>query len=179
MKHQGIHLNEKQLILSVIDAHDLDHVLVKHLAECSKCMSERKRLELELKKLGDMAKTLAPHPKRRPLALFQERKNTRSFRLVPALGFALILFLIFIVLPRTDKIDDNIIMADILLEMERDQQLLSEVRALEQSAFQGIFPEIDDELYENFDDDFLEFLVPMEVEMFKGSEVQRLKDVII
>ncbi len=175
MKHQGIHFSEKQLIMAVIDDHDLDHILAKHLSECPICMSEKKRLEQELKKLGDMAKALAPDPKKKPLLLPQERINIRPFRPVLALGVALILLLMILVFPKPDNTFDDKIMADILLEMEKDQQFFSEVNALEQSAFQGIFPENDDESYGNFDDEFLEFLLPMEVERFKGSEVQRFR----
>ena len=53
--HNEPHLGENDILQAVIDDTDLSMLLQQHLLECSRCRSQKERLENELARLGQLA----------------------------------------------------------------------------------------------------------------------------
>ncbi len=93
MKNRPRHIEEDELIKSVIDEDDLADETREHLDSCHECGQARRRLERELMKLGEMAEMLTPSSRRR-----YQVPDVRAIewkRPVFALGLVLILAMTF------------------------------------------------------------------------------------
>jgi len=59
------HLNEKQLLMAMVDGNDLSAEARAHLEECPQCLERVKELEQELIALGNMAERVSPRQQKR------------------------------------------------------------------------------------------------------------------
>lgn len=162
MKDKKIHLNEDQILLSLIDENDLPEEMRSHLENCNACQDKRESLLSELECLGKMAGEFTPEPRKRPILPVRESGRKRYHFPAFATGLAsavLVAFLCNVVLfsdsPEQMK-------ADLSVESEVRLHLMEEI--LEEPALSGPYLDITQTAYSYFDDEFLEFVVPEEEE---------------
>lgn len=160
MKEKDIHLNEDQVLLSLVDQGDLSEEMRNHLGDCKTCRDKRASLLLELESLGKMAGGFTPEPLKRP-ALPGRKPGRKRFHVpVFATGLAsaaLVVFLCGIVFfsGPTEQIKTGLSMnSEIRLHMMED--------ILEESALSGHYLDITQTSHSYFDDEFLEFMIPLE-----------------
>ena len=166
MKNQDIQLNEDQIIRAIVYENDLTTFERNHLLKCSLCQKEKEGLEQELKRMGDMSKELVPSPRRRYVPAAQESPS--SFRWQPVLvtGFVIVLLLIGIWWTSIfTRFHENGSM-HITQKMESDQQLMAEITFIEDYALPDRYLDIignsnDDDYDDYYDDEFLEFVLPL------------------
>lgn len=161
MKETRAHLNEEQIVLSLVDENDLPEAMRRHLKECLTCRNRRKSLAAELDHLGKMASELAPVPQRKPVV--SSRKSRRfSFRFpVFASAVAVLVLAVFLfrVVLFTDSSRQHI---DANLATQADVRLYLVGELLAESPLPECYRDITLGSYSYFDDDFLEFVAPLE-----------------
>lgn len=174
MKSQTIHLDEAGLIRSVVDMNDLSADVRHHLSECPICQRKKQQFEQELTSLERMAEAFAPLPRKRVMYLekpFGKVSFYTLLRPVFAAGTAIVLLVLGILwLPAPLTISQNEQtehsqteqIARVVEEMEEDRQLMAEIRDLEEDALPDFYQGISGESYGYFDEDFVDFVVPME-----------------
>ena len=166
MKSQTIHLNEEQFIRSVVDISDLSADAQIHLSACPMCQKKKQQFEQELNRLECMAKAFAPLPQRNVIcsekpAFLKKISFYPLFRPVFAAGTAVLLLTLGIIwLPAPISQEEQ--MARLAIEMEDDRQLMTEIRILEEDALPEFYQDISGEFYGYFDEEFVDFVVPME-----------------
>ena len=162
MKDSEIHLSEEQLICAVVQEDDLGQAVKNHLLACSKCKTEKKRFEHDLNSLGRLAKDFTPKPVKRPAPALKDKKVHRPFRPIMAAGFALMLLLVALWWTGTQEPVENMMYSQILQEMEEDIDLMEKIERLESLALSGMVMETNGESYEQLNEEFLNFVVPVE-----------------
>ncbi|MCP4105999.1 MAG: hypothetical protein GY749_10745 [Desulfobacteraceae bacterium] len=171
MKSNNFHIDEDQLIIAVVDQDDLPVAVQSHLSECPECLEKKRQLEQELETLGHMAREFAPLPRAKAghimsrirAAVQGKNKGFRSWHPVFATCFV-VLFLIVGMWMTSPPIKDSSeqITARLINEMEEDQYFILEIKALEENALPEIYPYISGESYNCYDDEFINYVVPME-----------------
>lgn len=160
MKATNMHLNEDQVLLSLVDENDLTEDVKTHLQSCALCQEKKMALISELEWLREMAKNLAPLPQNRPVILLPESRHL-NFHLplfATGAGVLLIVFLWSMIFfsdlskQKTPPFSPEIMGADIVL--------LDNL--LEESALPEVYLDIVVASNSDFDDDFLEFFIPQE-----------------
>ena len=95
---KGYHLEEKQIIMAVVDESDLPLAQQEHLVACPKCRTSKERLEQELAWLSHTAELFAPHPQKQiSLSAEKPRSAIGWFGSRRALGVALTAAFVIIV----------------------------------------------------------------------------------
>lgn len=163
MIDKGMHLSEDQILLSLVDENDLSQEVRSHLLACTACQEKKTALISELEHLGQMAKDLAPLPRQKPLPLVRESRHF-SFRLrVLAAGFAVVLIIACLLSLVFFTDSSKQMTARLSTEMETDLYLVDEI--LEESTLPEYYLDIAVTSYSYFDDEFLEFVVPLEEQL--------------
>ena len=156
----GRHLEEDHILQAVIDDTDLSKLQQQHLAECSRCQSDRERLENELTHLGQMAERYAPEPLRRIIVADENVRSSFSIRGV-AFSAAAVAAVIIVVwagfLIRSQQPGRIGNLAQDMVEAER---LMTEINVLVENALPQVYLDIVGETDLNLDDDFIDFLIP-------------------
>lgn len=166
------HLNEDQFIRAMVDENDLSDTERNHLSECPLCRANILEFENLMNNFRVMAKTFAPLPKKK-IVLPEFPGFFRYPRLLPLFATASVILLllltgIFRSDPRPVRHGEET--AGIILEMEKDEQLISEIRELEDYPLsENLYPEIFAEPAEYFNDEFLEFVAPSEEEVPRSA----------
>ena len=161
MKSRNLHLDEDQIIRSVVDENDLAATVRNHLSTCVVCQVKKQQIEQELRSLGYMAKEFAPLPQQK-VRPFHKTSSLWSWRPVFATGFAAILLIAGIWWYGLFTSSQEKMMAQIIRETEKDRQLMAEIQALLSYAPLDLYPDISTEFYDGYFDEFLEFVVPLE-----------------
>lgn len=168
----GGHLNEDQLIRAIVDENDLSDTERNHLSECRLCRANILEFENLMNNFSVMAKTFAPLP-RKKILLPEFPEFFRYPRLQPVFAAAsVILLLLLIGILRSDprSVQHGEQPSGIIIEMEKDEQLISEIRELEDYPIPAnLYPEIFAEPVEYFNDEFLEFIAPSEEEIPRSA----------
>jgi len=162
MKDKKIHLNEDQILLSLIDENDLPKEMRSHLENCNACQDKRASLLSELECLGKMAGEFTPEPRQRPILPVRESGRKRYHFPVFATGLAsavLVVFLCSIIFFSGPSEQMN---TDLSVKSEVRLHLMEEI--LEEPALSGPYLDITQTAYSYFDDEFLEFVIPEEEE---------------
>ncbi len=160
MKEKKIHMNEDQVLLSLIDENDLPKEMRSHLEGCKACQDKRASLLSELECLGKMAGKFTPAPRKRPILPVRESGRKRYHFPVFATGLASAVVVAFLC--------SVVLFSDSPEQMEADLSVESEVRLhlmeeiLEETALSGHYLDITQTSYSYFDDEFLEFVIPVE-----------------
>jgi hypothetical protein len=164
--HDFDHLDERQIVMSVVDEASLTAEAAEHLRSCAHCLAARRALERKLSSFGDLARQMAPSP-RRPVAveLPQKEKHPGWFHggrplRVAAAGMAVVAVLILGTL--ITRHSQEQLMAQLTREILEDERLMSEIARLEEDALPDIVPG-DRNGYgreEDSDEEFMDFLVP-------------------
>lgn len=162
MKDKKIHLNEDQVLLSLVDENDLPEEMRSHLGDCTACQDKRMSLLSELEYMGKMACEFTPTPQKRPILPAREPGRKRYHFPVFATGLASAVLVAFLC--------SIILFSDSPEQMKADLSVKSEVRLhlmeeiLEEPALSGPYLDITQTAYSYFDDEFLEFVIPVEEE---------------
>ena len=158
MKDKNIHLNEDQILLSLVEEHDLSEETRSHLLACLLCQEERTALMSELEHLGEMAKDFSPMPQNKPVLPFRESGHFIFNRPVLSAGFAVVL-IIACLWSLTLFIDSSKQMTPGLsTDMKVDLYLMDDI--LEESALPEYYLDIGVASYTYFDEEFMDFVVP-------------------
>lgn len=161
MKSNDLHLNEDQVIRSVVDENDLSVAVRDHLSTCLACQRKKEQIEKELTSLCRMAKESAPLP-RQEIRLPFHKPRLWSWRPVFATGLAVILLIAGVWWYGLVTTSKEKMTAQIIGEAEKDRQLTAEIDALEEYAPYDFYPDISGESDPDYFDEFLEFVVPLE-----------------
>lgn len=158
----GRHMNEDELILSVIDKNDLAEDVRKHLETCSECQRQATEFETGLSGMGQLAQAYSPHPYRK--IRFDSGPKPVFKKPLPALAAA---FAIMLAIAGTWWLapDDGLktrTTAQLTLEMEQDTLLLEEVAEIVTLAEESYSPAIFTEANGHYSQEFMEFVIPFE-----------------
>lgn len=162
MKDNPIHLDENELIWAVIAEDELRFGVRKHLSACPVCQKKKQQFEKELDRLGFMSENYAPMPRKKIPIISQEKSRVWLFRPVAAGFAAVILLTVGVFWEPLFKGSQENQLADLIHEMEQDQQLMTEIRALEENLLPDFYMDISVESYGYMNDEFMEFVVPVE-----------------
>ena len=163
------HLDEDQIIVSIVDENDLPKKLKSHLDACPVCQEGKKALMAQLEEMGRMAKELAPRPQ--GIVLPEPKVSWGlSFRWpVVASGLASLVIIAAVwglMLFRGPQME--------MAPGFAGQQVVGLVfieDILEESALPSYYLDIAVASFEYFDDDFMDFIAPME-----GSDENTLEN---
>ncbi|QTA90670.1 hypothetical protein [Desulfonema magnum] len=167
MKSKTIHLDEDQLIWSVVDENDLAPAVRNHLSSCPVCQERKRHFEQELNNLGNMTKAFSPLPREKPVPVVQIFRNWLRPAFVS--GFALVLLIMGIWWSSPFPVSQENRMTQAVGEMEDDSQLVVEIRVVEEYALPDLYMDIAGESYGYFGDEFLEFVVPLEENQIRST----------
>lgn len=154
------HLEENDILQAVIDAADLPIEQQQHLVDCSRCRSQKERLEHELAQLGHLAERNAPEPRRRVSLPPQKVRSpifSRGFVMSAAAVAAALLVVWGTFLIRSQQQSSIGNLAKDMVEAER---LMTEVNGLVENALPQVYLDIIGETDLKQDDDFIDFLIP-------------------
>jgi len=166
MKNQEIHLNEDQMIRAVVDENDLTTPERNHLSRCSVCQKEKQEFEQALTRLGDISKELVPLPRRRFIPAVQGSRSSLRWRPAMAAGFIVVLLMIAIWWTWLfTRFQENGSL-QLTQKVESDQQFMAGITFIEDDALPDRYLDIigssnDDDYDVYYDDEFLEFILPL------------------
>ena len=162
MKDKKIHLNEDQVLLSLVDENDLPEEMGSHLEDCEACQDKRASLLSELGCLGKMAAEFTPAPRKRPILPVRESERKKYHFPVFATGLASAVLLAFLCSVVLFSDPPEQIKANLSEKSEVRLHLMEEI--LEEPALSEHYLDITQTSYSYFDDEFLEFVIPVEEE---------------
>jgi hypothetical protein len=169
-RNKGIHLNEDQILLAVVDNGDLSQNLRGHLSTCPQCQADKRRVESDLSRLGHLAGLLAPLPKR-PFS-FPAEKQPESLRvwswgLKTSLGLAIATILIIFVMGKQDifkitRSEKPDIQTQDIADQDNfeDEGLMTNINALSKNALPEEYMDIAVGSDPKIDEGFMEFIAP-------------------
>lgn len=154
------HLGEDQIMVSIVDEDDLPEKARLHLEACPACRERRGALLKQLQKMGHLARALAPRP--RPVRLPEPKASWGlSFRW-PVLASALASLLIIAAVWSLMLIPGPRIEVPPGTPGQQIVGLSSIDDILEDPAMPAYYQDMALVSFEYFDDDFMDFVVPLE-----------------
>ena len=158
MKDKGMHVNEDQVLLSIVDGDDLSEDMKDHLTACPLCREKRTVLMRDLERLGQMANEFTPLPRKRPVCPLWKPHRFPLRLPAFAAGFAVVLLIacLWSLSVFTDPSRQGT--PPLSTEVKADLGLIDDM--VEESGLPEYYLDIAD-AYGYFDDGFLEFLVPL------------------
>jgi hypothetical protein len=162
VKSKNLHLDEDQVIRSVVDENDLPATVRNHFSTCLVCQGKKQQIEQELRNLGYVAEECAPLPRREVRLPFYEPRGLWSWRPVFLAGFAAIVLMAGIWWYGLLTASHEKMMSQVILETKKDEQLMAEINALEEYTPVDLYPDISGEPDLGYFDEFLMFVVPLE-----------------
>jgi hypothetical protein len=160
MKDRDTHLNEDQIIVSLMDENDLTEDMKGHLLACPACQEKRTALISELENLGKMAKDLTPLPKRKPVLPVRESRRFGVGLPIFAAGSIAAVVIAFLGSIVFFNEPSKQMGAQLSTETGADFYLMDDIFG--ESALPEYYLDIAGASYSYFDDEFLEFIVPLE-----------------
>ncbi|MFZ2447657.1 MAG: hypothetical protein WAW37_14975 [Syntrophobacteraceae bacterium] len=142
------HLDEERIMAAIVDAEGLDSAVRRHLLDCSACRAQKKALEAQLGRFGELSRANAPLSLRRPRLPGAESGVFRpTWRIRPTFGMGLALASLLVVLlnpyhllrPARDPGLEKI-----YLEMLQDERFMAEVENLEENPLPKFYVDISD-----------------------------------
>ncbi|MBW2173887.1 MAG: hypothetical protein JRF64_04460 [Deltaproteobacteria bacterium] len=161
---KDFHLDEDQLLWAVVEETELPLPLQEHLSACPQCRTNKERSERDLARLGQMAKRFAPSPRGR-VSLPEEKPRDsmgwlwgwRAYASA-TVAAALVVIVVWSFPMFRDTPGDN---GDMLArEMQETEQFMAEVSMLVENALPPVYLDISAESSADFDDEFIQFVVP-------------------
>lgn len=155
------HLGEDDMLQAMIDDTNLSTLQQQHLAECPQCRSQRERLENELAHLGQMAERFAPEPMRHITVADDKVRapfSIRGFAFSAAAVAAVIVVVWATFLIRSQQQGHIGNLAQNMVEAER---LMTEINVLVENALPQVYLDIVADTDLNLDEDFIDFLIPL------------------
>jgi len=159
-KKNGSHLNEEQIYKAIIDESQLLPSENEHLSDCSECRTALESFQKDLKLLGQTAERFVPLPKRRKI-LYE--KTGKNFLFGWGASFAAaITILFFVITMHSDSMklvfDNKTDITNSALYSE--DILMTQVNNLIENPLPAKYLFISDEDNTDYDEDFIDFVVP-------------------
>ena len=158
--HNESHLGENDILQAVIDDNDLSMLQQQHLQECSHCRSQKKRLENELARLGQLAEHYAPEPRKRVTVAEQKvRSPLLNWRIAfSAAAVAAVILVVWGTSLIQNQQQGSI--GNLAQDMVEAERLMTQVNMLVENALPQVYLDIVGETSLNLDEDFMDFLIP-------------------
>lgn len=158
------HLNDDQIIKTIIEADDLPDMLREHLKACPQCHMAVKKFEEELSVLGKLANQFSPKPKERiTLPVERERQSFfGSWKWQFSFGAAVSAVLIFVIIWWSGITNTAINGGsnNLSAELWEDEQLMTDISSLADNALPQLYMDITGEPDPETEDNFKEFIDP-------------------
>jgi len=158
------HLADNELLQAMIDLSDLGPDRQAHLDGCPHCQGQIKDLTDRYGRLGQMARQMAPQP-RKPFRLPADNAPVRRWYFKPALALGALGVLIFafsLWVPRFTR-SPQVPVPTVARNFANDDQLMAEVDALVENALPEEYQQLaslsGDRSLENLDE-FMNWMVP-------------------
>lgn len=162
------HLNEDQLIYSVIDSNNLSEELINHLSKCYFCREQKEYLEKDLSSVSVMAQKYTPVPERQmryaEKDLIRESPHLWNFRTSFAAAATMVILILGIWFISPFTITNNSQVTQLTEEEEIEEQLMAEIWDIEEDYLMGYSIATDEDSEDYSNEEFWEFLVPFEEE---------------
>jgi len=171
MKHQtpNAHFSDDELLRAMIDLSDLEPARQAHFNACLHCQRQAKDLTDRYSRLGQMARQMAPEP-RKSFRLPADHVPAGRWYVKPALALGVLGTLIFVFtlwVPQFTR-NSQTPAPMVAQDFENDDQLLAEVDALVEDALPEKYQQLtalsDDRSVEDLDE-FMNWMVPPPDEM--------------
>lgn len=155
------HLGEDDMLRAVIDDNDLTTLQQQHLAECSRCRSQRERLENELTRLGQMAERYTPEPLKRITLAHDKVRSPFSIRglVFSAAAVAAVIIVVWATLLIRNQQQGPV--GNLAQNMVEAERLMTEINGLVENALPPVYLDIVGDTNLKMDEDFIDFLVPI------------------
>jgi hypothetical protein len=157
------HLNENQIIQSLVEKADLPPALREHLSSCSQCKIARENLEGNLTRLGEMAMNSAPPLQKKIILSCEQQRKTYQWlwewRGISALTAAAGVVLMLAGLVSLNNTQQRTL-AKLNEEMLKDERFMTEISKLERSDLPQSWLDISGEFDVNIDEEMLEVISP-------------------
>jgi hypothetical protein len=168
------HLNEDQTICSVLDESVLSPELKTHMASCGLCADSKRKLEKDLKQLGDNARSFAPSMEQKT-ALPLEKSGEKSeffsfghFNKSPALSLAATAVILITIVwwspvfkfDPVSKSDNGLKTGEADQEIWEADELLTEISRLSENSLPVVYMDISGESYLGLEEEFIDFVAP-------------------
>ena len=158
------HLNEDQFLLATVNKNELPAEAREHLSECLLCRERMENLERELALFGRMAEDFVPRQRRRVSQHIKPR-NARGWlwNLRTATGAAAMVILVMTLiwwsplLRNTPEVGTDMA-GEIFQESD---QLMTDIDTLVDNALPPVYIYISGGSEQEFDEEFMEFVVPI------------------
>ena len=161
---KDFHLDEDQILRAVVDEADLPRSVREHLSTCPLCRANKEQLEQDLNRLGRMAERFTPLPGKRvslpepkPRGGMDWVWNRRVAFGITAMTALLIIFVWWSPLLRTIPETGT---GTLIQEFWESDQLMTDVSMLVENALPPVFLDITGESDSEFDEEFMQFVVP-------------------
>lgn len=156
------HLDYDQMLQALVDKSDLTHEAQEHLAVCTSCQHQVKRLVQRYDRLGEMAKKMAPGPTQ-PFRVPDRPAASARWQFKPALALGMVGFLILgltLWWPKQyNAVDAPAPMAAQTSEVD-DDALMDEIDALVADALPAAYQEVAGVSDAQSIEDLIEWIVP-------------------
>jgi hypothetical protein len=155
-----MHLNDDQIIRSLVDKADLPIDLQEHLTTCPQCQTARKRLGGAVERLGERAIRSAPSFKK-TIRIPEKQAIGNTWRpwgwlSLSAVGAAALAVTLMISLNTYRQRS----LAGLYDEMIKDERLLTEINVLEKSDLPQTWLDISGDSEVNINEEMLEVITP-------------------
>lgn len=164
-QEKDFHLDKDQILWAVVDEAELPSSLLEHLSVCPQCRARKELLEQNLVRLGEKAERFAPSSQRKvSLSLEEPRSHRRwSWGWRSALVVAMTAAVVIVTFWATNLYDTspNDRVAGLTQEMWEDERLMTEISLIEENALSPLYVDISEEQNLLFDEDFMQFVVPI------------------
>ena len=160
--HSEPHLEEDDILQAVIDDTDLSELQQQHLVECSQCRTRREQLEQELTRLGQLAERYAPKPQRHIIVAEQKiRSPLFNWRIAfSAAAVAAVILVVWGTSLIQNQQQGSI--GNLAQDMVEAERLMTQVNILVENALPQVYLDIVGETSLNLDEDFMDFLIPVD-----------------
>ncbi|MCD6485899.1 MAG: hypothetical protein J7K35_01025 [Syntrophobacterales bacterium] len=155
------HLDEDQFLLAVVNKTELPAEAREHLSECPQCREQMENLERELALFGRMAEDFTPRQKKRAFRYVKPR-NARSwiwnFRTATGAAIMIVLTVSLIWWSPLSRTTPEVVTG---VTFQESDQLMADIDTLVDNALPPIHVYISGESGPEFDEEFMEFVVPI------------------
>jgi hypothetical protein len=170
------HVDEGQILISLVDDADLTAEARAHLAVCPECQGARQRHADQLQRLAELAQRGVPAPLRRVTlprelgpAPGKARHQSWSLQWKPALALAAVAMVVMVLVTLWWQPAQERQLVRLEQEWQDDRILIAEVRRLETDALPSLYGSIAGEDDFDSDEDTWDLMVP-------GADEETLSD---
>ena len=164
---KNIHLKEEQIFHCVVDEDSLSKEIRQHIEKCPVCQKKQASFASELENLGKMAGGFIPAPIKKPVLSPKEPGGQWFSPPVFATGLAMGLLVAFLVVVPLYLTMQKQAKSDLMFSNEVHTTIVEDM--LVEPVLSEHYLDITSPSYSFFDDEFLDFVAPVE-EQIDSSE---------